>query len=475
MLFNSLHFLIFLPIVIGLYFTLKPKWRWILLLIASYYFYMTWKAEYVILILFSTIIDYVIALKLPNAKTRMIKNSLLGISLLVNLGLLFTFKYFNFISDSFQSVLSTFGIPFSQPMMNFLLPVGISFYTFQTLAYTIDVYRGKVQPEKHFGIFAVYVSFFPQLVAGPIERPGNLIPQLKQTFSFSYNRTIYGLSKILLGLVKKIVIADRLAIIVDLVYQNPVQFSGFEIVIATIFFAIQIYCDFSGYSDIAIGSARIMGIKLMENFRQPYFAHSIADFWRRWHISLSTWFSDYVYIPMGGNRVKLSRWVFNIFVVFLVSGLWHGANWTFVFWGGLHGLYLIIPRILKLIPLVNKIQNYLASNIYGYITRIIWTNIFVLFAWIFFRASDLNSAFEIVKIIFTTSAGWFNLNWTITFSDMIIAASVIFGLIIHDIIKGNEFKITSNFLFKAVISIAAILLIFFMGVNTGTQFIYFQF
>ena len=275
------------------------------------------------------------------------KRKWLYLSLLTNLGILFGFKYFNFINDNLQQLFDQINVFYNVPAFDVLLPVGISFYTFQTLSYTIDVYNGKTKAQKHLGVFAVFVSFFPQLVAGPIERSHRLLPQFFIKHEFNYDRVRHGLQQMIWGFFKKVVIADRLAIVVDGVYNNLDDYSGLALIVATIFFTFQIYCDFSGYSDIAIGSARVMGFELMDNFKRPYFSKSISEFWKRWHISLSTWFRDYLYIPLGGNKVVKWRWYYNLFITFLVSGFWHGANWTFIAWGALHGIYLITAIILK--------------------------------------------------------------------------------------------------------------------------------
>lgn len=342
MLFNSLEFLLFFPVVVALYFATPARYRWILLLAASYYFYAAWKAEYLVLIIGSTVVDYWAGLRMGRHETRTGRRPFLIASVVTNLGVLFTFKYFNFFNDSVRAVLDRANIFYDVPAFELLLPVGISFYTFQSLSYSIDVYRGQKTPERHLGIFALYVAFFPQLVAGPIERSTHLLPQFFEQHRFEYDRAVDGLRLILWGFFKKLVIADRLAIYVNEVYGNPGAHSGGAIALATYFFAFQIYCDFSGYSDIAIGSARVMGYDLMDNFRRPYFAKSIREFWSRWHISLSTWFRDYVYVPLGGSRVATWVWYSNLMIVFLVSGLWHGANWTFVVWGGLHGTYMVV-------------------------------------------------------------------------------------------------------------------------------------
>jgi alginate O-acetyltransferase complex protein AlgI len=354
MLFNSIQFLIFFPIVVILWFQLPQKWRNIFLLLASYYFYMCWKTEYLVLILLSTGVDYFAALKIQKSARMKKKKALLYLSLLINLGLLFGFKYFNFFSESMESFFKHINIFYETPHFQVLLPVGISFYTFQTLSYTIDVYRSKTHAEKNFIDFALYVSFFPQLVAGPIERSYRLLPQIKKKHTFSRVRLYSGLRLMLWGFFQKVVIADRLAYYVNEVYNHSDLYHGWTIWVATFFFAFQIFCDFSGYTDIARGAARILGYDIMLNFRRPYFARSIRDFWQRWHISLSTWFRDYVYIPLGGNRVVRWRWYYNLLLTFVISGLWHGANWTFLFWGALHGLYLILSYAVKI---KNPIRN----------------------------------------------------------------------------------------------------------------------
>lgn len=343
MLFNSLHFVFFFPIVVALHFALPFRFRWAFLLAASYYFYMCWRPEYALLLAVSTLVDYVAARRMGMTDDRRRRRKYLFLSLGANLGLLFTFKYFNFFFSNFGFVLDYYG--FRHPALNVLLPMGISFYTLQTLSYTIDVYRGEKAPERHLGYFALYVSFFPQLVAGPIERSTRLLPQLFVHHKFDYDRMRSGLLLMAAGFFKKLVIADRLAIYVAGVYDHPEGQRGLVILLATYLYSIQIFCDFSGYSDIAIGAARIMGYDLMENFRRPFHAQSTAEFWRRWHISLSTWLRDYIYVPLGGNRRGKARSLINIVIVFLISGLWHGAAWNFVIFGGLHGAYIVIDRL----------------------------------------------------------------------------------------------------------------------------------
>lgn len=400
MLFNSLDFILFFPIVWLLYRITPQRFKWIVLLVASYYFYMSWKVEYALLIILSTVVDYYAALAIEKYHHR--KKLWVSLSLVTNLGLLFFFKYFNFLADSFNEVFLLSGWALKIPYHDFLLPVGISFYTFQTLSYTLDVYKGKQKAERHFGIFALFVSFFPQLVAGPIERSGRLLPQFKEKRKIQYADLADGFKQVVWGYFKKVVIADRLALFVNHVYAQPEATPGIPLIIATFFFAIQIYCDFSGYSDIAIGTARMMGYELMENFKKPYFSKSIGEFWQRWHISLSTWFRDYVYIPLGGNRVSKSRWIANIMITFTVSGLWHGANWTFVVWGFLNGLYLVLGRETQKIR-----DSWFKSVPYGLrasaATLLTFSLTFI--AWIFFRAENLTDAWFILTHL-TSNPGY---------------------------------------------------------------------
>lgn len=397
MLFNTLEFLLFFPTVVLLYFITPFKKRWLVLLIVSYYFYMSWKVEYALLLVISTLVDFYCGKQMAKYVERKRRKPFLYLSILTNLGILFTFKYFNFFTEAISDTGNLLGIEVYSPVHNLILPIGISFYTFQTMSYSIDIYYGRIKPETRLGIFALFVTFFPQLVAGPIERAGNLLSQFKQKHYFNYDRVTAGLKLMAWGMFKKVVIADNLALLVNPVYNNPSDYEGISLIIATIFFAFQIFCDFSGYSDIAIGAARVMGFKLMENFRRPYHAKSIAEFWSRWHISLSTWFRDYVYIPLGGNRVIKWRWYYNLFITFLVSGLWHGANWTFVVWGALHGFYLIFAIITE--KSRNRISQYLGLNNYPRLNK--WLQsitvfILVCFSWIFFRATNISEAFYII-------------------------------------------------------------------------------
>lgn len=347
MLFNSLHFAIFFPVVVCAYFALPHRVRWVFLLGASYYFYMAWRPEYAILMFLSTIIDYVAAILMDRTPVRRRRGWILGGALTLNLALLFYFKYYNFAVSVLQDFSEYLGTPIHPATLDVVLPVGISFYTFQSMSYSIDVYRGRIKAERHFGMFALYVSFFPQLVAGPIERSWHLLPQFYERKTLDMARVRDGLLIMGAGYFKKVVIADRLAEYVNAVYSDPTSYAGLPFIIATYAFTIQVFADFSGYSDIAIGSAKVMGYDLMTNFDRPFYSKTMNEFWRRWHISLSTWFRDYVYFPMGGNRVGQFRHYVNLFTVFMISGVWHGANTTFVVWGALHGVYLIVGDLTR--------------------------------------------------------------------------------------------------------------------------------
>jgi D-alanyl-lipoteichoic acid acyltransferase DltB (MBOAT superfamily) len=393
--FNSIQFLLFYPIVAVLNFIVPRKYRWIPLLIASYYFYMTWSAKLFFLILFTTGVSFASGILIEKKPSH--KKLWMIISVIASLSVLFFFKYYNFLVGSIDGF---FGADFT---LNLILPVGISFYTFQTLSYSIDVFRGNIKAEHHFGYYALFVSFFPQLVAGPIERPDNLLPQLHAEHKFNSTDLYIGAKRMLAGFFKKIVVADTVAPYVDAVYNNAGETQGLAIIIATLLFAVQIYCDFSGYTDIAIGCARIMGYRLMQNFDRPYSSQNIREFWSRWHISLSSWFKDYLYIPLGGNRKGYARQLVNLFIVFLVSGLWHGAEWTFILWGLLHGIYRVVGDLTykKRNSLYAKAGLDVKSKGVQ-IFRTIITFILVCFAWIFFRANNTPELLLILKQLFTT-------------------------------------------------------------------------
>lgn len=482
--FNSVEFLIFFPVVLIAYFALPHRWRWGLLLAASYYFYMAWKAEYAILMLFSTAVNYGIALELEVSENKVIRKILLGVALFCTLGLLFVFKYLGFFTLAVHNLFTHANIGYQVPYLALLLPVGISFYTFQSIGYTIDVYRGRHKAERHFGIFALYVAFFPQLVAGPIERATSLLPQFREEHPFDYERVTSGLRRMAWGFFKKMVIADKAAMIVDAIYRSPAEQSGLMLLFGTYLFAFQIYCDFSGYTDIAIGAARIMGFDLMENFRQPYLAQSLGDFWRRWHISLSSWFRDYLYIPLGGSRVSQHRHYLNLFIVFVVSGLWHGANWTFVIWGALHGAYLILELLLQ-----RPYQRFVAMTRLDTMPRLL-TGLrtilvfhLVLFAWIFFRANTVTDAFYIVQKIGSSigeplTLALFARNFHIGYlTALVLAFSIFLVEVIEYLRRRRQIQLIYRPLWVrwATYYALVIMIMLFGELSAKGQFIYFQF
>ncbi len=451
-----------------------------LLLASSIYFYMTFIPVYIIIIFLVIIIDYTMARLIEKSKGHKKKGYLI-VSILSTGMALFTFKYLNFFSQSISNLASFLHWNYSFPTLALILPIGLSFYTLQSLCYVIEVYKGKYKSERNLGIYALYVMFFPQLVAGPIERAKNLLPQFRKKHYFEYNRVTDGLKIMLWGFLKKVVIADRLAVVVNMVYNDPTGYTGVPLLLATIFFAFQIYCDFSGYSDIAIGAAQIMGFKLMDNFRRPYFSRSVSEFWKRWHISLSTWFRDYLYIPLGGNRVSVPRWYFNLFIVFLISGLWHGANWTFIIWGALHGFYLISGIVIK--PAKDKLLEITRMVKFPKIIKLVEigiTFILVNLGWIFFRANNVSDAFYIITHLFT--------NWSFNISKLIwgitpgyIAYCFIFIGFMEFIHLIQEHRSIRHFLndrpliLRWGIYILLLLLILLFGVFNNTPFIYFQF
>lgn len=405
MLFNSVAFLIFFPVVTTAYFLLPHRFRWILLLAASCYFYMAFIPEYILILAVTITVDYFAGLGLEKFEGPQ-KRWILLTSILTNIGMLAFFKYFNFANENLAMLAKFIGWNYPLHTLAIILPIGLSFHTFQSLSYTIEVYRGHQKAERHFGYLALYVMYYPQLVAGPIERPQNILHQLHTEQHFDYQRVTDGLKWMTWGMFKKVVIADRMVLFVNPVYNNPTHYNGPALVFATLAFAIQIYCDFSGYSDIALGSAQVMGVRLMKNFSHPYFARSISEFWQRWHISLSTWFRDYLYIPLGGNRVTKSRWAFNLLITFLISGLWHGANWTYVIWGILHGFYLIVSELT--LPVWNKGLAFTRLDKFPELTTlvsILTTFSLVSFAWIFFRAASLSDALYIISHL---GVGWYS-------------------------------------------------------------------
>ena len=408
MLFNTIGFALFLPVVFGLYWMLQSRalrWQNLLLLIASYFFYGCWDYRFLFLLMFSTVLDYFTGLKISSAVDLQQKKFWLWLSILVNLGVLCVFKYFNFFIDSFAESLSWFGVSHSSLWtLNIILPVGISFYTFHGLSYIIDIYKSRIEPEKDFINYGVFVSFFPLLVAGPIERATHLLPQIKKHRIFKASQFTDGLKQILWGLFKKVVIADNCGVYVDTIFNHSEEYSGSTLVLGAVLFAFQIYGDFSGYSDIALGTARLFGIDLLKNFNFPYFSRDIAEFWRRWHISLSSWFRDYVYIPLGGSRGPRWRQLRNIFIIFLLSGFWHGANWTFIIWGLLNALYFLPVFLSKTNR--NHLEIVANDSVFPQLKELLamlFTFSLTVFAWIFFRAESVTHAFAIVSEIFSVS------------------------------------------------------------------------
>jgi D-alanyl-lipoteichoic acid acyltransferase DltB (MBOAT superfamily) len=399
MLFNSFEFLLFFVLVTPLYWVFPQTVKWFFLLASSMVFYMSWKPEYILLLLVSCSVDYLAALYLEKTQNERARTGLLALSLTVNFGILFFFKYFNFFSNNLTAALHIAGVNQALlPTFELILPLGVSFYTFEAVSYIWDVYRRKLNAERHYGYYLLFIMFYPKLIAGPIERAAHLLPQLKPTPVFDPALAVSGLRLMLWGFFKKVVVADRLAIVVNQVFNNIEYYDGLIVVLAVYFFTIQIYCDFSGYTDIARGAARLLGIRLLDNFNTPYFSLSIQEFWRRWHISLSTWFRDYLYIPLGGNRVSAQRQYWNVFIVFLVSGFWHGANWTFIVWGGLHGTYQITEQLLKPVRQKWSLANQHGYRRYAYVL-FHWALTFhlVAFAWIFFRAESLSTAVEVIS------------------------------------------------------------------------------
>ena len=479
-----------------LYFVLPKKIRWIWLLVSSYFFYMCWNAKYALLLAFSTLITWLSGLLICKAdkiidekKAVRCKKWAVAGSFILNLGILFFFKYFSFALGNINALLSLFGKGAIEPAFDVLLPVGISFYIFQALSYTADIYRKKVEPERNFFRYALYVSFFPQLVAGPIERSSNLLPQMRQVHTWDSKRVKKGLLIMAFGFFEKMVIADRAAIFVNSVFSGRLDLRpGIMELLAIFVFGIQIYCDFAGYSNIAIGAAKVLGFDLMENFDRPYFAGSVREFWRRWHISLSTWFKDYLYIPLGGSRKGKFRKYLNTMITFILSGLWHGANWTFVIWGALHGLYQVIGDILK--PVKNFIVKITKVNPDSFGMKFIkgaFVYLLVNFTWLFFRAQSLKEVKMILSSIFTNFQPWtlFNkaINDYISPAELTVLCIAVAVLIVISILKG-KMDITDRIekqplIFRWAFYICIILVIFIFGVygpefNAG-EFIYFQF
>lgn len=486
MLFNSLHYAAFLPVAVILYFTFPHKFRWAVLLMLSYYFYMSWNVKLIWLILFTTFTSYISAILIENTTNQKLKKLYMTVGVSVSLICLFFFKYFNFFAGAIADMSGAFGLSLQPTTLKLVLPVGISFYTFQTLSYVIDIYRGSYKCERHFGIYALYVSFFPQLVAGPIERASNLLHQLYEEKKFDIARTSEGLRLMGVGFVKKVVIADTVAIYVNNVYNNISGFRGLSLIIATFLFSIQIYCDFSGYSDIAIGTARIFGIDLMKNFKAPYFSKSVKEFWRRWHISLSTWFSDYVYIPLGGSRVSKIKHYRNLVITFLLSGLWHGANYTFVIWGIMFGVALCVENYMSAKLKIN-VTGKMAQMLTMTAKRII-TLLFVNIGWVFFRANNIGDALYVFKNIryglnifrldiYTSAMG-------ISMGTLVVIIMMIAVLFLYDWMEYNEIYLLekiktlpqrSRYVIYWCMGMAVLVALYTRPVGATADFIYFQF
>lgn len=482
MLFNSIDFAIFLPIVFLLYWFVTNKnlkLQNFLIVVASYVFYGWWNWKFLSLILFSTLVDFLIGKNINKGGGKRDK-LLLTLSLLINFGFLGVFKYYNFFLDNFISAFSFFGMEISANSLNIILPVGISFYTFQTLSYTIDIYRKKLEPTKDFIAFAAFVSFFPQLVAGPIERATNLLPQFYKKRTFDYSKAVDGMHQILWGLFKKVVIADNCAEFANQIFNNSTDLNGSTLLLGAIFFTFQIYGDFSGYSDIAIGTSRLFGFNLMQNFNFPYFSRDIAEFWRRWHISLSTWFRDYLYIPLGGSRGGTLMKVRNTFIIFIVSGFWHGANWTFIVWGALNAIYFL-PLLLT-----NNNRNNLEIVAQGKLRptlkeflQILMTFGLTVFAWIFFRAENIGHAISYISEIFSTSFFQIPKFTGINRSFVVIIVLILIFVLIEWFGREQQFAIQKlGYAWKRPIRWAIYLSIIYMIIIFGgkqQEFIYFQF
>ena len=500
MLFNSFGYAVFLPIIFLLHWITPRKWRWALLLAASCFFYATWGPEYIVVLLLTIVISYYAALYMeragkqrgrsangkknrgasPSAKTVLV------LSIIFCAGLLFFFKYLNFFSENVAALLQRFSIPMQPFTLRLALPIGISFYLFQTISYLVDVYKGKIPAERHFGIYAVYISFFPKVMQGPIERGESLLPQLHKPRRFHYGQASYGMKLMAWGFFKKLVLADGLSIYVSQVYDNLSSYTDFSLMLATFFYAIQLYCDFSGYTDIALGSAGILGIRLSPNFRSPYFASSIKDFWGRWHISLSSWLRDYIYIPLGGSRVGRVRHALNIMITFLVSGLWHGASWNYVLWGGIHGALQIIEGFFPWNKKSSRFQTDRRLHAMLCIVTVPATFLLVCFAWIFFRAATLQDAFYVIRNMFTGIGSPYTyihdcaLQLGLTFRNLVFHCLPLIPLFLFDLasLKTDVIALISRqrfFIRWPVYILLLLVILLFSEKGVTTEFIYMQF
>jgi alginate O-acetyltransferase complex protein AlgI len=489
MLFNSLDFVFFFPVVTLLYFLLPHKWRWVHLLVASCIFYMYFIPVYILILFFTIIIDYIAGILIEGAGSKGARKAWLIVSIAANVGVLSVFKYYNFFIGNINELLHISGSSGSIPLLNIILPVGLSFHTFQAMSYTIEVYKGDQPAERHLGIYALYVMFYPQLVAGPIERPQNLLPQFREKHNPDYNNIVTGLRLMLWGMVKKVVIADRIGLITDPIFNHPHDFNSVVLYMGVALFHIQVFCDFSAYSDIAIGAARVMGFKLMTNFNMPFHARTVSEFWRRWHISLSTWFRDYVYVPLGGNkdgRFKIYR---NLFIVCFLSGLWHGASWLFVIWGLLQGAYMIIGHMTK--KWRKKLNETVGTSKVKWLDHaldIIITFSLTAFARVFFRGNSLDDAryfvwklkdlpADLLKILRTHHIG---LSGVHPHPEVLPAVVVmVIGLEVAHLLK-LRYDLEHTFssrpaLMRWGLYFSGLILLLFFGVYNSQRFIYFQF
>lgn len=468
MLFNSFLFFKFLLFVLLIYYALPHRYRNLFLLISSYIFYGAWDWRFTSLLLFSTVVDYLCGLKMETRDNQKGKFPFLILSVLVNLSILGFFKYFNFFAESAFTFLSSLGFGVSMPLLNIVLPVGISFYTFQTLSYSIEIYRGHQKPVHDFIDFGLYVSFFPQLVAGPIERSVHLLPQLQKERHVTAGSVLTALQLIIIGLVKKVAIADVVAPYVDAAFSNPDGFSSVSILLSIYLFSIQIYCDFSGYTDMARGISSLFGVELMLNFRQPYFSKNISDFWKRWHISLSTWLRDYLYIPLGGNRNGTSQTIRNLMITMLLGGLWHGASWNFVIWGALHGVFLVVFRIIRSNAPIQGCFHWKDAG------RILLTFNMVCFAWIFFRADNISASINLISNIFTGSMAG-DYYWLLMI--FLYSFGIVFSLDIFLVRKNRDVPFDKNSsLWVMGLFFAICIVLLTLGEKAiSVPFIYFQF
>lgn len=462
MLFNSLQFLVFFAFVLSMYYALPHRGRWILLLLASCYFYMVFVPAYVLILFAVILVDYIAAFLIDRNSGRK-RKFFLGLSLAANLGILFYFKYYNFFLENTSLLLNTFGIQNPMPFIEVILPIGLSFHTFQAMSYTIEVYRGNQKPEKHLGIYALYVLFFPQLVAGPIERPQNLLHQLCEKIFFQNGNLRKGLLLMAWGFFKKAVIADRLAEVVDPAFNTWWTQSASSMWLAVVFYSIQIYCDFSGYSDIAIGAAKCMGINLMENFKNPYLSFSLTEFWRRWHISLSTWFKDYVYIPLGGSKVSTAKFCRNILIVFLLSGLWHGARHTFLVWALIHAVLLIAEHLF--------FKHKEPQTVFSVVLRWLYVFVATSLAWVFFRSQNMTQAWGILKKLALYDESSLQIGFNLI--ELIFCFILILVLLTQEK-NMKQFATQRSGRYYAVLW-TLVLVCYVFGIYNYKQFIYFQF